>query len=121
MHMEAHYYNWDTKKWPRQAGFMLFRQRNLNLWEIDRTKKTYVGELQIVKNSKQNLGLNDKLVKIIGVCLYSFLGSEFSTSGDKDVSLVPGTGRVPFSREIYFLISGNTEGVRMFLHCLLPK
>ena len=41
------------------------------------------------------------------VCLYSLLGPKLPISVDKNVSLSPGTGRVPFTWGIYLLFSGK--------------
>ena len=38
---------------------------------------------------------------------YSLLSSKFSISDDKYVSLPPGTGRIPFTQDIYFFLSGS--------------
>lgn len=68
-------------------------------------------ELQLVQSSKQNLSWGSKLVKSNTGCLYRLLGSKLAISGDKDVSLLPHTGRVPFSWEIHFLLSGGQKRV----------
>ena len=43
--------------------------------------------------------------KCNNVCLYSLPGPKFPVSGDKNVSFPPGTGRIPFTREIYLSLS----------------
>lgn len=52
-----------------------------------------------MRNSKQSLGWGRKSVKSNKSCLNRLLGSNFSTSGDEDVSLSPATGRAPFTGE----------------------
>ena len=47
---------------------------------------------------------------------------EFPISDWKDVSLPPGTGKLPCTQEIYFLFSGGKRKVRVsFLHLLFLK
>ena len=43
-------------------------------------------------------------------CLDSLLGPRFPISGDQDVSLPPGTRRLPFPWEIYFLLLRERRG-----------
>lgn len=43
-------------------------------------------------------------------CLDSLLGPKFPISGDRDVSLPPGTRRIPFPWEIYFLLLRERKG-----------
>ena len=56
------------------------------------------------------------------VCLHSLLGPKFLISGDKVASLPPGTGRATFTREIYFLPSGDKEeGQSVLLALPVPQ
>ena len=51
-----------------------------------------------------------------------FSGPEFPVSGDKGVLLPPDTGRMAFTWQIYFLISGRQRRIRVsFLHKLALK
>ena len=79
-------------------------------------KENWICSLRLVRNSKQNLVCGSRLLKCNKGCLYGLLGSEFPILGDKDVSLLPATGRVPFPWEIYFLFSGAQRKVRGSSH-----
>jgi len=69
-----------------------------------------------VRDSKQNLGGGCKLLKVTRLVYTTFLSLN-SLSGDKDIS-----GRVPFTWEIYFLLSGDTVGRgRAFLIISMPE
>lgn len=48
-------------------------EETIHLWVVDKKKKTYVQELQLVRNCKQNVGRGSKLVKSNRVCLYGLL------------------------------------------------
>ena len=59
-------------------------------------------------NFEQNyLGLGSKSVKVTRFVNLGFLGPKFPISDDKDASLPPHAGMVPFIWEIYFLFSGD--------------
>lgn len=71
------------KKWPKQADFILCRQRN----------NQYICE---ELTTQGNLGLGASLVKNLSrVCSHSLLSPKY-LSCDEDVSLPPGTRRIPF-------------------------
>ena len=62
------------------------------------------------KNLKQSLGLGSRLAKKCQVfSLYRPLGPAFPISGDKDVFLLPHTGRTPFTWRFYFLLLGKQD------------
>ena len=76
-------------KWPKQAAFILFRQRNS---KFERTKKLRFGCLI----SKE-------------VTRFVYMSFSALDSLPLDVSLPPGMGRMPFMWEICFLLSADRE------------
>lgn len=96
----------------------LLHKETVNLGEIGRTKKTDVWELQLVRNSKQNLGRGSKLGEVTRFVYMGFSGPEFPVPDVKDVCLPPGAssappppaGRVLFTGEMYSLLSGDKGG-----------
>jgi len=51
----------EIRKTEQGRQFLYFLEKEgIKLWGIDRTKKTYVQEFQLVRNSKENLGWGSK-------------------------------------------------------------
>lgn len=73
----------------------LLHKETVNLGEIGRTKKTDVWELQLVRNSKQNLGRGSKLGEVTRFVYMGFSGPEFPVPDVKDVCLPPGASSAP--------------------------
>ena len=81
---------WYSKKWPEQAGLYLLDKETINLWRIDKTKELGLGVINCWRSNT--------------VCVYSVLSPRFPISGDKGAFCPPGTGKVPFTWEIYLLL-----------------
>lgn len=77
----------------------------------------------ISEESKQNLGWGGKLAKVTRFVYVGFFGPEFPASDDKVVSLPPGVGRVPFTWEIYNLLSRDLgrSGCFCYTGCFLQN
>ena len=92
---------WDSKKWPKQESFISFRERNnkfMKNWQV------WAWGSMLVRDK---------------VCTYSL---KFHISGDMNTFYPPGTGRTPFTWEVYFLLSWGKGRVRVsFLYQLFLK
>ena len=84
-------------------------------------RKRIIEDLQLVRNSKQNLGWSSKLVKGAKVVYTVFSALNFLSLVIRFVSLPPGVGKVPSTGEIYFLLFGGKGGFQVFLHWLFLK
>ena len=67
-------------------------------------------QLQLVRNSKQNLDWDSKSIKVTKFVHIGFFGLEFPIFDNKDDSLSCGTWWVLFTCEISFLLSGDKGG-----------
>ena len=89
----------------KAGGFCTFTQSKYICEEL-----TDQGKLHLVKNSKQSWVGGRKLVKSKKSCFYSLLVSKFPISGDKDVSLALGIGRVPLPGRFISSFQGDRGG-----------
>lgn len=79
-------------------GFITF-SRKLNCERTDKTKKFGLGIIEWRRSSM--------------ICLHSLLGPESPTSGGNGSFYPPGTGRTPFTWEIYLPLSGVQRRFRV--------
>ena len=74
------------------------------LRELVMDREAWCAGIHGVAKSRTQLSDWTELIELNMSCLDSLLGPRFPISGDKDVSLPPGTRRIPFPWEIYFLL-----------------
>lgn len=83
----------------------LLDQEAINMWRIDKTKKF---DLEVVNGEEITRKIKVNITKFVQI-----YQPQVHISGDKNVFLPPGTGRVPFTWEFYFLLSGRKRRVKV--------
>lgn len=84
---------WDSK-WP-EKGIYLDKEA-ITLWKL-------------IEQGVWAWG--SEMVKEYKVCLYGLLGPQFPVISDKDTFYCPGTGKVPFTWQIYPWLPSGQRGV----------
>ena len=85
------------KKVTKAASFYTFEKREQQI----------CGLLMRIKQLGLGQQISEKVTRFL---LDSFPNPKFSLIGDKGYLLPSGTGRLPFTRKIYFLLSGHKGG-----------